>query len=99
MTKLGKFLSIIILLSVAAITLYATQPAEQVGIVTIECPPEPVKREGMYMVAKQIKATIKVDFGNGNVYSGTVVFPDCKVRRTGVGTMLVDAVTAKGTVK
>ncbi len=98
MTTIGRILSAIILISVGMITFAMAQPNQPVGIVTIICPPEPVKREGKFMVAKEITATIKIEFGNCT-YNGTVVFPDATVRRTGVGTMLVDSVTAKGVVK
>jgi len=73
-------------------------PVSVPGTIVIEVPKEQVKREGRFMVAKEVtgKVTIKV---NGKVYTGYVTFPDTKVRRTNVGEMFVDACTATGQVK
>lgn len=75
-----------------------TPQATQPGIVVCDIPIEQVIREGKYMVAKEVtgKLTVTID---GKTYTGTLTFPDTKVRRTGVGRMEVDACQAKGKLR
>lgn len=74
------------------------QPARTGGTITVVIPPEPVHREGKFMVAKEVtgEVTIVID---GRTYTGTLTFPDTKVRRTGVGRMMVDSCTATGNIR
>jgi hypothetical protein len=74
------------------------QQAKAPGVIICDIPPELVLREGRFMVAKEVtgKVTISID---GVTYTGTLTFPDTKVRRTGVGQMTVDACQAKGEVR
>jgi uncharacterized protein YdeI (BOF family) len=70
----------------------------QPGTIVCDIPIEQVVREGKYMVAKEVtgKITVTID---GHIYTGTLTFPDTKVRRTGVGRMEVDACQAKGKLR
>jgi hypothetical protein len=70
----------------------------QPGVVICDIPIEQVVREGKFMVAKEVtgKLTVTID---GHTYTGTLTFPDTKVRRTGVGRMEVDACQAKGKLR
>jgi hypothetical protein len=74
------------------------QPARTGGTITVVIPPEPVLREGVFMVAKEVTGTVTIRI-DGRTYTGTLTFPDTKVRRTGVGRMMVDSCTATGEIK
>lgn len=67
------------------------------GTITVVVPPEPVHREGIYMVAKEVTGKVTIVIG-GKTYTGTLTFPDTKVRRTGPGKMMVDQCTASGVI-
>lgn len=67
------------------------------GTITVVVPPEPVHREGLYMVAKEVTGKVTIVIG-GRTYTGTLTFPDTKVRRTGLGRMMVDQCVASGVI-
>ena len=97
MTPLGKIISALILTIVASVTLNLSLP-ESSGTITVVVPPEPVKREGGLMVAKEVTGAVTIVI-DGKTYTGTLTFPDTKVRRKGIGEMLVDQCTATGVIK
>ena len=68
------------------------------GTIVCNIPPEPVVRSGAHWVAKEVTGTVTIKVA-GKTYTGTLTFPDTNVFRTGVGTMQVDACTARGDVK
>jgi len=74
------------------------QPARTGGTITVIIPPEPVHREGQFMVAKEVTGAVTIII-DGRTFTGTLTFPDTKVRRTGVGRMMVDSCTATGEIK
>lgn len=67
------------------------------GTISVVVPPEPVHREGIYMVAKEVTGKVTIVIG-GKTYTGTLTFPDTKVRRTGPGRMMVDQCVASGVI-
>lgn len=68
------------------------------GTIIVVVPPEPVHRENGLMVAKEVTGQVNITI-EGRKYTGTLTFPDTKVRRTGIGTMMVDQCTATGVIK
>lgn len=68
------------------------------GTIVVTVPPELVAREGLFMVAKEVTGDVVIEIG-GKKYVGKLTFPDTKVRRTGVGQMVVDQCVASGTVR
>lgn len=101
MRSFGVFLyATMFLLGIALVGVECAVPeaAQPSGTIICNIPPEPVVREGIYMVAKEVTGVVTIKVG-GKTYTGTLTFPDTKVRRTGVGTMLVDACVATGVVK
>jgi hypothetical protein len=75
-----------------------TSQAPISGTIVCSIPPEPVLRNGPNWVAKQVTGTVTVKIG-ANTYTGTLTFPDVTVRRTGIGSMQVDACVATGFLK
>lgn len=101
MRKLGIFLyALMFFLSATLWCVEQAAPQAPVPAGNIIChiPPEPVVRNGANWTAKEITGTVTIQVA-GKTYTGTLTFPDTTVRRTGIGTMRVDACVATGTVK
>jgi hypothetical protein len=94
---MAKFLTALAVVCLVCLPSWPQQ-AKAPGTIVCDIPPELVLREGRFMVAKEVTGKVIVTV-NGAIYTGTLTFPDTKVRRTGVGKMTVDACQAKGEVR
>ncbi len=74
------------------------KPVTVTGTIVCVVPPEDVRREGTVMVAKEVTGSVTIKIA-GRTYTGTLTFPDTKVRRKGVGYMVVDQCVASGVIQ
>ncbi len=66
--------------------------------ISVDLPPEPVVRRGFSRIAVAITATGTITTPDGKVGQIIVVFPDCRVSRTGIGSFMAEPIVAEGTV-
>ncbi len=64
----------------------------------ITCPEEPVKRKGLHMFAQEITAGVELITPDGEILSGTVVFPEVEVDRYSMGEFMVRPCVAQGEI-
>lgn len=77
----------------------ATGTIDGGGSIVMQLPAEPVRLRLGSITALAIYADVVIVLANGKTMTGTVLFPDCPVRRVGRGGFVADALVATGTAK